>query len=112
MKCPQTIFALVMTKNEQDVIERTIASLVGKVDEIFLYDTGSQDDTIRVAVECAARGSTPIQTTRGPWVDFATSRNEAIAFVETSRPGDDVWILLVDANDVVDDDGSRDVDGC
>lgn len=108
-----------MTKNEQDVIERTIASLVGKVDEIFLYDTGSQDDTIRLAVECANRGSTPIQTTRGPWVDFATSRNEAIAFVETSRPGDDVWILLVDANDVVDDDNldevremSIAVDGC
>src|SRR5580698_6492485 len=89
-----TIAALIMTKNEAKRIEVTIASVVGKVDGIILFDTGSEDDTVIVAERAA--NDTPIHVKHGQFIDFATSRNEALEFA--AEFGYDLLVLL-DAND-------------
>lgn len=43
------ISAVLIVKNEEKKIERCLKSLIGKVDEIIITDTGSTDNTISIA---------------------------------------------------------------
>ena len=40
-----------IVKNESKIIERLLASVVGFIDEIFIVDTGSSDNTIEKITE-------------------------------------------------------------
>lgn len=69
-------------------LPRMLASARGVADEFVLVDTGSQDDTVRLARRLGAR------TLEVAWGDdFAAARNVAL---EAAR-GD--WILVLDADD-------------
>lgn len=83
------ISACYITKNESENIASSIESLGASVDEIIVYDTGSEDDTCRIVEE------TPrTQLFRGAWHDdFAAARNEAVAHAT----GD--WIVFLDADE-------------
>jgi hypothetical protein len=80
--------ATLIVRDESKVIEGCLESLVGRVDEIILVDTGSRDDTL----EKAARF--PITLHHFAWCDdFSAARNFAL---EQAR-GD--WILYIDADE-------------
>src|SRR5260370_41873257 len=69
-------------RNEAKNLKACLASVEGVADEIVVIDTGSVDDTQRIAEDCGAR------VYEFPWRDdFAAARNESI-----ERPTPD-WIL-------------------
>ena len=83
------ISACYITKNESTNIAVSIESLAASVDEIIVYDTGSEDAT------CSIAESFPkVKLFRGAWrEDFAAARNEALA----RATGD--WIVFLDADE-------------
>jgi len=80
--------ACIITKNEQDMIERCLKSLNG-VDEIIVVDTGSTDDTIKIAERYAT-----VYTDYKWNDDFAEARNYALS----KATGD--WIISIDADEM------------
>lgn len=87
--------ACLIVKDEQDNLGACLDSLSGLVDEVVVYDTGSTDDTVRIARE---HGATVIE---GYWDDdFGRARNASLAAC-TGR-----WVLHVDADEVVEGDAA------
>ena len=44
-----TISVIVITRNEADRLDRCLASIKNLADEIIIYDSGSQDNTLEIA---------------------------------------------------------------
>lgn len=91
------VSACLITKDEEENLPECLASLDGLVDEIVIYDTGSSDDTVRLA---RSLGATVVE---GYWDDdFSRARNAALAECR----GD--WIAWLDADEtlVCDDVGA------
>ena len=81
--------AIVITKNEERVIGRCLASLAW-CDEVILVDSGSTDRTIEIAREAGAK----VMIERD-WQGPATQRNRGLA----AAAGE--WRLLLDADEWV-----------
>lgn len=89
---PKMSLSLCMiTKNEEQFLERCINSVKPAVDEIIVVDTGSTDRTKEIA---KALGATVLDFAWGD--DFSKARNFAIEHAT----GD--WILVLDADEVLD----------
>lgn len=85
-----TVSIALIVKNEEQTLDRCLASLAGAVDEIVVVDTGSGDATVDVARRYTDRLFDFV------WRDdFAAARQHA--FEQTT--GD--WVGWVDADDVV-----------
>lgn len=81
-----------IVKNEEKFLHDCIRSVVGLVDEIILVDTGSVDNTIKIAKEFGAR------IHQFEWVnDFSKARNESIKYARGK------WILYLDADERLSD---------
>jgi glycosyltransferase involved in cell wall biosynthesis len=77
-----------IVKNESNNLPRCLASAKPYVDEIIVIDTGSVDETLKIAAEYGAKLS------YFEWCDdFAAARNYAIS----QASGD--WILMLDADE-------------
>ena len=89
MAASETSLSLALiVKNEARYLARCLRSVQGVVNEIVVVDTGSSDDTVRIARECQAR------VVDFAWEDdFAAARNFALA----QTTGD--WILVLDADE-------------
>lgn len=84
----QTISAALIVRNEEHYLEGCLASLAGQVDEIVIVDTGSTDNTTRIAK------SFDVKLLHRPWTDdFSAARNSAL----DDASGD--WILYIDADE-------------
>ncbi len=84
------ISACLIVKDEEENLPRCLASLEGVADQIVIYDTGSGDDTVRIARES---GATVLE---GFWDDdFSRARNTALA----ACTGD--WIAWLDADEAL-----------
>lgn len=84
------VSACLITKDEEDNLEDCLTSLIGVVDEIIVYDTGSTDSTKEIAVKYNAK------VIDGYWDDdFARARNEALGFCKGQ------WILWLDADETL-----------
>ena len=82
------ISACYMVKNAAEDLRRSLESLVKHVDEIIVVDTGSTDETVKVAEEFGAK------IFHETWQDdFSTPRNIAIH----EATGD--WIVFLDADE-------------
>ncbi len=82
------ITACMMVKNEQANLERCLKSIKPLVDEIIIVDTGSEDDTIKIAESFGAR------VFIHPWEsDFSKHRNQSISYASGE------WILIIDADE-------------
>ena len=83
------ISACYITKNESANIAASIESIAASVDEIIVYDTGSEDDTC-----CIAEALPKVKVFRGAWCDdFAAARNAALSHAT----GD--WVVFLDADE-------------
>ena len=79
-----------IVKNEEQYIGECLKSLSDFVDEIVVYDTGSEDATIELAESFGAR------VIRGYWDDdFGAARNRSLTHCKGR------WILWVDADERV-----------
>lgn len=79
---------VVIARNEAHHLPRLLASVRPWVDDALVLDTGSTDDTVRVATEAGAR------VAHFAWVDdFSAARNAAL-----DQAGGD-WHLVLDADE-------------
>src|SRR5579871_4985700 len=80
--------AALIVRDEAEVIADCLSSLVGRVDEIVLVDTGSRDQTLEIASRF------PVQLHRFTWCnDISAARNFAL------RQATSDWILYIDADE-------------
>lgn len=85
-----TISLCMIVKNEEDVLDRCLSSIETAVDEIIIVDTGSVDDTIRIAEKHHAKVY-PFK-----WIDdFASARNYSFSLASMD------YILWLDADDII-----------
>ena len=82
---------VIITKNEEQNIARTLASVVDFADEIIVLDSGSSDHTLEVARTFGPK----VKIFAEEWKGFARQKNSAIA----KATGD--WILSLDADEEV-----------
>lgn len=77
-----------IVKNEAEALPKCLASVQNLVDEMIVLDTGSTDDTVKIAEGFGAIAHS------FTWVnDFAAARNAALQHVT----GD--WVLVLDADE-------------
>jgi len=88
---------LIMAKNEHLRLHVTLESVIGYVDSIVLYDTGSEDNTIEIASSFCKKHNIIFRLKQGDFVDFSTSRNVSLDFADTFEDID--FLLLMDTND-------------
>lgn len=82
--------AAMIVKNEAHHLRRCLPSLHGLCDEIVLVDTGSEDDSVEVALSF---GATVLHR---PWDgDFSAARNLALDHLRSE------WVLYIDADEEV-----------
>ena len=96
IKSVPSIAAVLMVKNEEKNIEKTLKSVVGQVDCIVIYDTGSTDETINIIKKFSESQKINLHLKQGIFVDFATSRNISLDFADTVNVD---YLLLLDSND-------------
>lgn len=89
MSVPKTKLSLALiVKNEARCLARCLRSVRNLADEIVVADTGSTDDTVKIAAQLGAKVS------HFDWVNnFAAARNFALE----QTTGD--WILVLDADE-------------
>lgn len=92
-----TIACLLMVKNEEKSIIKTLNSLLKKIDGIIIYDTGSTDQTLNFIKSWSNKNKFHIEIFTGNFVDFSTSRNILLNFAFEKNEYD--YFLLMDAND-------------
>lgn len=87
-----------IVKNEEDMLEACLRSVAELSDELVITDTGSTDNTTKIAESFGAKLS------RFEWTnDFAAARN----FSLSQATG--MWILLIDADETLEDGGAAKV---
>ena len=80
--------ACLIMKDEEEMLADCLASLVGAVDEVVIYDTGSTDRSVEIA---RAAGATVVE---GTWENnFSTARNAALEMAHGE------WVLSIDADE-------------
>lgn len=87
-----------MIKNEEKTILKSLNSCKTIVSSIYIYDTGSDDNTLTLIDEFQKENpSIKVNVKHGDFVDFAESRNVLLEFVEQD---DDIqFVILLDSND-------------
>ncbi|MDA7497267.1 glycosyltransferase [bacterium] len=86
----QRVSVCLITRNEEQFIRACLESVKGFAHEMIVVDTGSDDQTQKIAEEVGA------QVYHLPWGDdFSEARNEALKYVT----GD--WVLVLDADEVL-----------
>ncbi|MBW1961903.1 MAG: tetratricopeptide repeat protein [Deltaproteobacteria bacterium] len=87
MKLP-TIAACMIVRNEEKLLPACLKSIRDYVDELVIVDTGSTDDTIKIAESFGAR------VYHHPWENhFSKHRNQSLAYAQSD------WILVIDADE-------------
>jgi (heptosyl)LPS beta-1,4-glucosyltransferase len=93
--CPMSsklpLSGVVITKNEADRIVRCVTSLLKVCQEVIVLDSGSTDDTVRLARETGAR------VEHQDWLGFSAQKNAVIELA--NQP----WIFLLDADEWCED---------
>lgn len=84
-----SIAALILTYNESKHIARCIESLKGIVDEVFVIDSYSTDDTVAIAESMGAK------VYQNPWKNYATQFNWGLDHC----PIQSEWVWRIDADE-------------
>ena len=91
------IALLMMIKNEEKRLHISLNSVVGFVQSMIIYDTGSTDSTLDIVKNFSETHNIPLHLKQGEFVDFSTSRNVALDYADTFMDVD--FLLLLDCND-------------
>lgn len=86
----QSLSVVIICKNEEDVIGKTLQSLEGLCNDIIVYDNGSTDNTIPTVRKFN------VQLHQGTWEGFGKTKNKANALAKYD------WILSLDADEAID----------
>lgn len=92
MSAYDRVAVLIMVKNEEKIINKTLDSIL-MFPLVLVFDTGSEDGTVKL-VESYPN----TKVFRGVFVDFSTSRNELLTIAEKEVTEQD-HLLLLDAGD-------------
>ena len=77
-----------IVRNEAAVLGRSLESIRGQIDELVVVDTGSDDDTVKIAQSYGAR------VLFHPWrEDFSEARNFALEALTAD------WVVFLDADE-------------
>lgn len=94
---PANICVLMMLRNEQKRILVSLESIKDVANSLCIFDTGSVDNTIDICKEFSKQNNIELRLKQGEFIDFSTSRNEALNFADTFEDTD--FILMLDCND-------------
>jgi glycosyltransferase involved in cell wall biosynthesis len=87
-----------MVKNEEKTVLKSLNSCKHVVTHVKIYDTGSTDDTLNIIQQFKTENpNIDVQVIEGEFVDFATSRNVLLDFVDLDL--NIKFALLLDSND-------------
>ncbi len=87
---PETLSACLIVKDEQDHLAKCLASIQSCTEEIIVVDTGSTDDSVKIASDHGA------SVYHHPWTgDFSGHRNQSMSYATGS------WILIIDADEIL-----------
>lgn len=84
------ISAVVLAKNNENTIEKTLKSLQD-FDDVVVYDNGSTDSTMTIA-----RGFKNVNLVEGEFKGFGWSKNKAVSFTKYD------WVIIIDSDEVID----------
>ncbi len=87
----QNISAVVLTKNNEATILRTLQSLKD-FDDIVVYDNGSTDKTMKIAKKFKN-----VNLVQGEFKGFGWTKNQATNFAKHD------WVIIVDSDEVIDE---------
>jgi glycosyltransferase involved in cell wall biosynthesis len=79
---------IILTKNEEQFIERCIRS-VSWADEVLVLDSGSSDRTREIALSLGAN------VYQQEWLGYAAQRNKALSLAKND------WVFFVDSDEIV-----------
>ncbi|MBS0656389.1 MAG: glycosyltransferase [Verrucomicrobia bacterium] len=102
LKSGKTICLNMIVKDEKDVIERCLTSLLPIIDHWVIVDTGSTDGTQQIIRQFMKKNNVPGELHERPWKNFAHNRNEALQLAKGK--GDYVFIIDADEYLVYDPD--------
>lgn len=91
----KTVCLNMIVKNEKDVIERCLQSVLPMIDYWVIVDTGSTDGTQAIIQEFMKKQGVPGELHERPWVNFAHNRNEALSLAK----GKADYVLFIDADE-------------
>ena len=83
---------VIICKNEEAIIGKTLQSLQGFAPDIVVYDNGSTDNTIEIVK------TYPANLVQGPWEGFGKTKNKANSYAKHD------WILGLDADEIPDEE--------
>lgn len=86
-----------IVKDEEKRIQVSLESILGFVNKIFIYDTGSTDKTIDIITRFSKKHRIPLVLKQGEFVNFSVSRNISLDMAENDPDVD--FMLLLDCND-------------
>ena len=91
-----TLGLCMIVKNEEKVLKRCLDCVKNICDEIIVVDTGSYDNTVRIAESCGAK------VFHYAWnFDFAAARNYSFSYSSCD------YILWLDADDIISPDNQQ-----
>lgn len=90
------ICLLMMVKDEEKSILKSLNSVKDVVSLICIFDTGSTDTTVQKIIDFSNDNKLNTIILQGEFVDFSTSRNVLFDYVDNI---DIPYLLLLDAND-------------
>jgi glycosyltransferase involved in cell wall biosynthesis len=94
------IVAVLMVKNEsQRICQTTLESIKDSINDVFIYDTGSTDNTIEVIREFCKANNLNFHLKEGVFVNFCVSRNTMLDLADDEFKGEEKYFLLLDAHD-------------
>lgn len=91
-----TIGLLMMVKNETKRLHVTLNSVIGVVDALIMFDTGSTDNTIDIIKNFSEKHKINLYLIQGEFVNFSISRNTSLHYADSVGVK---YILLLDCND-------------
>lgn len=93
----QPISVVIVCKNEEHILGKTLQSVQSFAREVLVYDTGSTDNTVALARSAGAK------VIQAPWEGYGRSKQKAILLAAND------WILNLDADEVVDDEAQKSI---
>ena len=88
----QKISVVIICKDEEENIGRTLQSLAGLTDDIVVVDNGSTDNTKNIVRDLGAK------LVEDSWEGFGKTKNKATNFAKYD------WILNLDADEAIDEE--------